>query len=53
VVQKLGFREEAYHRRYLHIGGEWCDHIGYALTVEDLVDDGTLLARWHRVRRTV
>lgn len=50
VVEKLGFREEAYHRRYLHIGGDWRDHIGYALTTEDLVADGSLLARWHRVR---
>ncbi|MGH3716142.1 MAG: GNAT family N-acetyltransferase [Micromonosporaceae bacterium] len=50
VVEKLGFREEAYHRRYLHIGGAWRDHIGYALTTEDLVADGSLLARWHRTR---
>lgn len=35
VVAKLGFREEALFRRYLDIGGAWCDHIGYALTVED------------------
>jgi ribosomal-protein-alanine N-acetyltransferase len=51
VVEKLGFREEAYHRRYLHIGGAWRDHIGYAITVEDLAEDGSLLARWHRARR--
>jgi ribosomal-protein-alanine N-acetyltransferase len=48
VVEKLGFREEAYHHRYLHIDGEWRDHIGYALTVEDLATDGGLLARWRR-----
>jgi len=51
VVEKLGFREEAYHRNYLHIGGAWRDHIGYALTVEDLAVDGSLLARWHRARQ--
>lgn len=51
VVEKLGFREEAYHRNYLHIGGAWRDHIGYALTTEDLAEDGSLLARWHRTRR--
>ena len=28
VVEKLGFREEAYHPRYLHIDGGWRDHIG-------------------------
>jgi [ribosomal protein S5]-alanine N-acetyltransferase len=51
VVEKLGFREEAYHPRYLHIDGAWRDHIGYALTAEDVVDEGGLLARWHRVSR--
>jgi ribosomal-protein-alanine N-acetyltransferase len=50
VVEKLGFREEAYHARYLHIDGAWRDHIGYALTTEDIRPDGGLLARWHRVR---
>jgi ribosomal-protein-alanine N-acetyltransferase len=49
VVEKLGFREEAYHPRYLHIDGAWRDHIGYALTVEDVADEGGLLARWHRL----
>ena len=48
VVEKLGFREEAYHPRYLHIDGAWRDHVGYALTVEDVAPDGGLLARWHR-----
>lgn len=50
VVEKLGFREEAFHPRYLHSGGVWQDHIGYALTVEDVIGEGGLLARWHRTR---
>lgn len=50
VVEKLGFRQEAYHYRYLHIDGGWRDHIGYAITTEDLVDVGGLLARWHKTR---
>jgi len=50
VVEKLGFRQEAYHPRYLHIDGAWRDHIGYALTIEDVAADGGLLARWHRLR---
>ena len=50
VVEKLGFREEAYHPRYLHIDGAWRDHIGYALTIEDVAAEGGLLARWHRLR---
>jgi [ribosomal protein S5]-alanine N-acetyltransferase len=49
VVEKLGFREEAYHPRYLHIDGAWRDHVGYALTAEDVVGEGSLLARWHRL----
>jgi [ribosomal protein S5]-alanine N-acetyltransferase len=50
VVEKLGFREEAYHPRYLHIDGAWRDHVGYALTSEDVAGEGGLLARWHRLR---
>jgi [ribosomal protein S5]-alanine N-acetyltransferase len=52
VVEKLGFREEAYHPRYMHIDGTWRDHIGYALTTEDLVAEGGLVARWRRLRTT-
>ena len=32
VVEKLGFREEGLHLRYLHIDGAWRDHVGYAIT---------------------
>lgn len=35
VVEKLGFRQEAYFVRYLDIDGAWRDHVGYALTRED------------------
>ncbi len=45
VVEKLGFRQEGFHPRYLHIEGAWRDHVGYALTVEDVAPGG-LLARW-------
>ncbi|GGJ92208.1 ribosomal-protein-alanine N-acetyltransferase [Pilimelia anulata] len=50
VVEKLGFREEAHHPRYLHIDGAWRDHVGYALTMEDVEPEGGLLARWQRAR---
>ncbi|MEV0725356.1 GNAT family protein [Micromonospora purpureochromogenes] len=50
VVEKLGFREEAYHVRYMHIDGAWRDHIGYAMTSEEVAAEGGLLARWHRIR---
>src|ERR1051325_7011694 len=52
VVEKLGFREEALHRRYLYIDGAWRDHIAYALTSEDVQAEGGLLSRWHRLRNT-
>jgi ribosomal-protein-alanine N-acetyltransferase len=44
VVEKLGFREEGLHPRYLYIDGEWRDHLCFALTVED-VPEG-LVRRW-------
>ncbi|MFS8496800.1 MAG: GNAT family protein [Micromonosporaceae bacterium] len=50
VAEKLGFREEAYHERYMFIDGAWRDHIGYSLTAEEVQADGGLLARWHRVQ---
>lgn len=53
VVEKLGFREEAHHVRYLNIDGQWRDHVGYALTTEDVVADGGLLARWQQRRSRV
>jgi ribosomal-protein-alanine N-acetyltransferase len=52
VVEKLGFRQEAYHHRYLHIDGDWRDHLGYAMTTEDVSAEGGLLARWHKVLAT-
>lgn len=44
VVEKLGFRAEGLRERYLHIDGNWRDHLTFALCAED-VPDG-LLARW-------
>lgn len=49
VAEKLGFRKEGFHAKYLHIDGAWRDHVGYALTVEDLPATG-LLQRWLRSR---
>lgn len=44
VVEKLGFRDEGYRPRFLHINGEWADHRSFALTAEE-VPEG-LLTRW-------
>ena len=48
VVEKLGFREEALHLRYLFIDGAWRDHLSFAVTRED-VPEG-MLRRWHAAR---
>ncbi|KUJ70134.1 GCN5 family acetyltransferase [Streptomyces albus subsp. albus] len=48
VVEKLGFRPEGMRPRYLHIDGDWRDHLVFALTAEE-VPEG-MVARWHRVR---
>lgn len=48
VVEKLGFREEGTRPRYLHIDGDWRDHLVYALTVEE-VPEG-MLTRWRSIR---
>jgi len=45
VVEKLGFRSEGVRERFLHIDGDWRDHLSYAL-VKDDVPQG-LLNRWH------
>lgn len=48
VVEKLGFRDEGFRPRFLHINGQWADHRTFALTAEE-VPEG-LLARWLRSR---
>ena len=35
VVEKLGFREEGLHARYLFIDEDWRDHVSYALLRDD------------------
>lgn len=48
VVDKLGFREEGIRRGFLHIAGDWRDHISYALIRDDAADG--LVRRWHTTR---
>jgi ribosomal-protein-alanine N-acetyltransferase len=36
VVEKLGLRREGYFERFLDIDGGWRDHLGFAITVEEL-----------------
>lgn len=44
VVEKLRFRDEGIRERFLHIAGDWRDHLCFALT-SDEVPEG-VLARW-------
>ncbi|MDQ1731298.1 MAG: [ribosomal protein S5]-alanine N-acetyltransferase [Pseudonocardiales bacterium] len=44
VVEKLGLRQEAYYERYLDIGGDWRDHLGFAITSEER-GSSTILSR--------
>ena len=48
VVEKLGFRVEGQHERFLLIDGAYRDHTGFAITAEE-VPEG-LLRRWESVR---
>ena len=48
VVEKLGFRSEGMRPRYLHIDGDWRDHLVYALAAEE-VPEG-MLERWRAIR---
>ncbi|MQS09842.1 GNAT family N-acetyltransferase [Streptomyces alkaliphilus] len=44
VVEKLGYREEGLRPRYLHIDGDWRDHLIFALTSEEAPE--SLLEEW-------
>ncbi len=44
VVEKLGLRCEGRFERFLHLGGDWRDHLVFAVTVEEL-QGGTMLSR--------
>ena len=44
VVRRLGFVEEALHRRFLFIDEDWRDHVGFALLAEDVPAGGVLHA---------
>jgi ribosomal-protein-alanine N-acetyltransferase len=51
VVEKLGFRAEGTRERFLHIAGDWRDHLTFALVREEV--PGGLLRRWHAARESV
>ena len=43
VVAKLGFRPEGLRPRYLHIDGDWRDHLVFALNAEEAGELGDKL----------
>lgn len=45
LVRRLGLREEGRRVRYLHVGGEWADHLSFAVTAEEFPDGGFVAAR--------
>lgn len=48
VVEKLGFERVGFARRYLHIDGDWRDHVLFQLLVEDV--DGLVVDRLRQPR---
>jgi ribosomal-protein-alanine N-acetyltransferase len=48
VVEKLGFRPEGLRPRYLHIDGDWRDHLVFALNAEEV--PGGMMRRWEGLR---
>jgi ribosomal-protein-alanine N-acetyltransferase len=48
VVEKLGFRPEGLRPRYLHIDGDWRDHLVFALNAEEV--PGGMMRRWEGQR---
>lgn len=45
VVEKLGLRLEGERRSYLHIAGDWRDHLSFAITAGELPAGGLTAAR--------
>ena len=51
VLDKLGFREEGLHLRYLNVDDSWRDHLVYALTIEEVRSLAMATAATARSRR--
>ncbi|WP_344997401.1 GNAT family protein [Tsukamurella soli] len=49
VLAHVGFREEGLLRRYLHVDGQWCDHLLMGMTAEEVPD--SVVARLVRAGR--
>lgn len=42
VAEKCGYKEEGVRRRFLHIDGDWRDHVSFVMLAEDAPLDGVL-----------
>lgn len=49
VVQKLGLRQEGLKERFIHIDGQWRDHLAFAITQEER--QGSMLQRLENTLR--
>jgi len=48
VCRGLGLVEEGLRPRYMHIGGQWADHIAFFIDAESLPEGGLVQRRWGR-----
>ncbi len=48
LARKLGLREEAYKKRYMHIAGQWADHVGFAVDQQDMAGQSMVESRIRR-----
>jgi [ribosomal protein S5]-alanine N-acetyltransferase len=49
VAEKLGFRLEGVREKFLHINGDWRDHVIYVMNNGDLPNG--VMARWRETRK--
>lgn len=50
IAEKLGFRYQAFLERYMHVEGDWQDHLLYALHPEDLTKETVLAQLLHQTQ---
>ena len=43
VAEKIGYRKEGFREKYLHIDGDWRDHVTYILIADEI--PGGVVAR--------
>lgn len=46
LARKLNLNEEGYRPRYMHIAGEWADHVAFAIDQESLPSSGLVNEIW-------